>query len=832
MKKAKGKNNTAGLPPESNNTLASAAPSRVRGWKLWSFRLLAVVGVPVVFLFATEFVLRVPGYGHPTSFLLSASRNGQSVFVPNNQFGWRFFGPEMARLPHPFSIEKSKPNDTIRIFVMGESAAKGDPDPNFGLARMLEAMLSLRHPGVRFEVVNTAMTAINSHVILPIARDCAEAHGDVWLIYMGNNEVVGPFGAGTVFGPQTPSLPLIGATLKLKATRTGQLLESAIRSAQQSSSTKSEWRGMEMFLEQQVRADDARMRGVYEHFEKNLADIVRVGRQSGVGIVVSTVAVNLRDCAPFASSHPGGFSGNALTNWNSAYQSGIKAQDAGRAEEAAGHFAEAAALDDTFAELRFRQGQCALVLNKPDEARKHFQAARDFDTLRFRCDTQINELTRQIATNRQAERILLADAERVFAEQSAEQLPGGNFFYEHVHLTLEGNWLLARTVGERVEILLGDRLSKRANAPQRWPSLVDCSTRLGWSDWSHLLAWKGVLPRFNRPPFIGQFDHELQMRQVQSRLSKLATASQPSGISNALFVCEKALAITPDDWALFRQSTVIKKAAGDLAGAATAARRAVELVTNDAEGWAELGGVLVRQRKFADAVAALGRAIELNPQDVASREVLAQTFGAMDHRAEALGEFKRVLEMRPHLGLAWLHQGQLLEQMGRKVEAAESFEKARANPGQNPEGLTELAAFFQQRGSFEAAAESYVAALAFDPSNSKLHVGAGQNFAALKRLEEAEKHSAEAIRLSPEFAEAHLLHGLVLGRRGQITGATEQFRQALRLKPDLLDARLNLGIAVAGQNRAEALALFEEVLRQNPTNATALNYVQELRARR
>ena len=47
------------------------------------------------------------------------------------------------------------------------------------------------------------MTGINSHVILPLARDCEEARADVWVIYMGNNEVVGPFGAGTVFGSQT-----------------------------------------------------------------------------------------------------------------------------------------------------------------------------------------------------------------------------------------------------------------------------------------------------------------------------------------------------------------------------------------------------------------------------------------------------------------------------------------------------------------------------------------------------------------------------------------------------------------------------------------------------
>ena len=65
---------------------------------------------------------------------------------------------------------------------------------------MLQAMLELRYPGTHFEVVNAAIVAINSNVILPIARDCAAASADIWVIYMGNNEVVGPFGAGTVFG--------------------------------------------------------------------------------------------------------------------------------------------------------------------------------------------------------------------------------------------------------------------------------------------------------------------------------------------------------------------------------------------------------------------------------------------------------------------------------------------------------------------------------------------------------------------------------------------------------------------------------------------------------
>ena len=44
------------------------------------------------------------------------------------------------------------------------------------------------------------MVAINSHVALPIARQCAERQPDLLVVHLGNNEVVGPFGAAGVLG--------------------------------------------------------------------------------------------------------------------------------------------------------------------------------------------------------------------------------------------------------------------------------------------------------------------------------------------------------------------------------------------------------------------------------------------------------------------------------------------------------------------------------------------------------------------------------------------------------------------------------------------------------
>ena len=223
---------------------------------MWRLRLAALVGVPVLFFGLVELGLRLAGFGYPTAFLLPSSNQGQKTLVQNNQFGWRFFGAQMARLPQPISILRDKAPGTIRIFVFGESAAFGDPQPRYGLPRMLQAMLELRHPGTRFEVVNAAMTGINSHAIVPIARDCARAGGDVWVVYMGNNEVVGPYGAGTVFGPRAPPWPLVRLSLALKATRTGQLLEAVREKLQKPPPGKGEWGGMMMFLNEKVQAAD------------------------------------------------------------------------------------------------------------------------------------------------------------------------------------------------------------------------------------------------------------------------------------------------------------------------------------------------------------------------------------------------------------------------------------------------------------------------------------------------------------------------------------------------------------------------------------------------
>src|SRR5258708_30463296 len=212
--------------------------------RLWLFRFLALLS-PLLLLALAELVLRLIGAGYSTSFFKEFRAGGREFLENNNTFSLRFFPPELARWPTSFRFEHSKPPDACRIFIFGESAAMGDPQPAFGPGRFLEVLLRNRFPARKFEVINLGITAINSHVILPIARECSQQNGDVWVIYMGNNEMVGPFGAATAFGSRAPPFMAARLNLAVQRPRLGQVFRAFVRKLGGKPVNPS-WGGMEM----------------------------------------------------------------------------------------------------------------------------------------------------------------------------------------------------------------------------------------------------------------------------------------------------------------------------------------------------------------------------------------------------------------------------------------------------------------------------------------------------------------------------------------------------------------------------------------------------------
>ena len=809
-------------------TTNPVTPSMPRS-RLWVFRLVLWIGAPMLLFSLLELCLRLAGFGYPVSFLLPARIQGTDALIQNDRFGWRFFGPDLARAPFPLVIPKIKPAGTVRIFVFGESAAYGDPQPDFGLPRMLEALLSKRFPDWKFEIVNAAMTAINSHAILPIARDCAHHDGDIWVIYMGNNEVVGPFGAGTVFSPGAGNLTLIRAGLALKATRTGQLLGESLTWLHRRQDTERGWGGMAMFLGNQVRGDDPRMRAVYANFKQNLEDILDAGRRAGARVVLSTVASNLKDCAPFASQHTPGLSAEALQEWDRMYQGATHAEQEDHPAEAIEYLNQAARLDDSYAELHYRWGRCCLALGRDSDALAQFTRARDLDTLRFRADSRMNEIVRQTAASRGAEGVRFVDAEKVLAAQSPHGVPGTELFYEHVHLNFEGNYALAVAIADQLASMLPNSSHEPANPTGNWPTPTECAQRLAWTDWSRYEGMASVLARLSNPPFTGQLNHQQSSEHLRQDLTSLAKATSPASIRETVKACERASASAPEDWVLLKELALAQEKLGDISGASSTWKRIVGVLPHNAESWEQLGRDLALENHETDAIAALQEAIRLDSKPTGALTLWAEVLAHQGKTAESIGKFGAALEMDPNWTPARLGLGKELEKAGRPAEAVQCYRKALQHPVNKADALNALGRLCFEKGWVDEAATNFAHALALDPFDASAHVNLGVALVQLNRREEAQQHFAEAVRLAPDLAEARVRLGFELGRQGNDAEAMAQFAEAVRLKPDMLEARLDLGIALRKQKRnSEALKQFKAVLQQDPSNAIALRNIQIL----
>ena len=245
--------------------------NKISGWRLWFSWFTAIVIVPVILLGSLEVGLRIFGVGYPTGFTKKLEGVGPDIYVGNDRFSWQFFPPSLAQMPRPFAIPAIKPANTFRIFVLGGSAAEGDPEPSYGFAPILETLLENQYPQTDFEIINAAITATNSHVAYQVIKDLVHHQPDLFIVYVGNNEVIGPFGAGTVFASYSPNLFLIRVGLAVRSTRIGQLLNDLITGRQQKK-TGDERVDLSLFLNNQVRQDAPGLEKVYSHFQQNRQD--------------------------------------------------------------------------------------------------------------------------------------------------------------------------------------------------------------------------------------------------------------------------------------------------------------------------------------------------------------------------------------------------------------------------------------------------------------------------------------------------------------------------------------------------------------------------------
>lgn len=262
----------------------AALRARIRG-----ALVLGAVSLAGAFLLlgVAECALRAAGYGHSTRFFLDRADGGREWKVTNRAFYQQFTALPVDRIMTwddlDFQVPVKKDPGAFRVFVFGSSAIYGPRNAS----RVLETMLRAAAPGVRWEFYSAACPGMNSNTMWAAARACARLQPDLFLVYMGNNEAVGPYGPTTPLGahPLLWRMPVIHALIGMSDLRLVQWAGGS---------------GPKPWLVPDKTAIASMTPGVTQnsaavaHYQSNLEAMCGAGLSAGARIVLCTLTSNRR----------------------------------------------------------------------------------------------------------------------------------------------------------------------------------------------------------------------------------------------------------------------------------------------------------------------------------------------------------------------------------------------------------------------------------------------------------------------------------------------------------------------------------------------------------
>jgi tetratricopeptide (TPR) repeat protein len=370
------------------------------------FMVFTVV-LPIVLLLLLEGLLRLAGYGDNLNLFVASPAKGYEKFkMVNPQVGKKYCQKFEYTAPANDLFLKDKPQNSFRIFVMGSSTVFGFPyDRNLMFSRILHHQLAETYPDKTIEVINTAITAINSFTQLDFIDQILDHQPDAILIYAGHNEFYGAFGIGSN-ETMSRNRNLTRLHIALMDFRIYQMIRNVITGTTRAlaGNGRNKVHGTlmkRMAANKDILLDAPEYRIAMERYEQNMGQILQRARQKNIPVFLSDLVSNVGGMEPFRS-----VAGNNLDGALEVY---LKAQQAEKNHDY----------------------QTAIQL---------YYKAKDLDCVRFRASEEVNAIVYRLANLHQARQVpMLAH----FQNNAPNRIIGNTLMTEHVHPTIEGAFLMA-----------------------------------------------------------------------------------------------------------------------------------------------------------------------------------------------------------------------------------------------------------------------------------------------------------------------------------------------------------------------------------------------------
>jgi tetratricopeptide (TPR) repeat protein len=460
-------------------------------WKRALF-LCITISLPLALLLALEVGLRVAGWGGYPDFIrrVGALPSGETLcLVEHGSFKPYFFAnPTRPGYSESSTFVMPKPAGTVRVFLIGESAAKGYPQPpNLAMSAFMQAMLSDAWPGRRVEVINLGTTAVASFPLIYQVRQALEFDPDLFVFYVGNNEFFGAYGTASINasgGSPAWMLPLLRAARGLALVQAFD--ELTYRGNDQSRTLMEEMIG-QTFIPQDSPLRKTAATNLATHLGRMLSDV----KGAKVQAIVCTTASNEAGMGPLGEDDVRGLSEDQKAEFDRLMKAAADRVAAGPVpiappSEAKGAqqgaietLQKAIQLAPRSALARFRLGQAHAAAGDWTAAREAFLDARDLDTMPWR-PTRGTEQAIQDAAK--AHGAVLCDVAERFRARASGDASGWELMDDHVHPSLLGQAEVARAVLGCMSAL-PEPLTVPESAIASLPDDATYASRLGTNAW-------------------------------------------------------------------------------------------------------------------------------------------------------------------------------------------------------------------------------------------------------------------------------------------------------------------------------------------------------------
>lgn len=249
----------------------------------------------------------------------------------------------------------------------------------------------------------------------------------------------------------------------------------------------------------------------------------------------------------------------------------------------------------------------------------------------------------------------------------------------------------------------------------------------------------------------------------------------------------------------------------------------IELDSNQAKAYYNLGAAIAHRGDLDEAVACWQRAIELKP-DFAdayqSQGCVLQKQGKLD---EAIACFQKAIQLKPDYRQAYGDWGYALLEQGKLDEAIACFQKAiQLEPAFAQAYCNWRDALAKQGKANQAIADNacFLEALQVKPASVEVYLYLGNALAREKKFDKAIACYENALEIHPYSAEVYLYLGKALAQQGNLDAASACYENALQINPDSAEVYFDLGNALLSSGKLhEAIALYHKKLEIQPDSA-------------